>query len=121
MDNPPIAYSIPVDELEKDPEFQTTTFTKHDASGTTDRLRIFWSYTDDGVWRGPRSPKPVFGRKDALYKVYFISKAALRQESVEDSPSLDFARDFFPAVNNILFPPAQTDQKAPESVASASR
>lgn len=105
MDKTPIAYTMPVEGVDPNPEFRTATFTKHDVTGNTDRLRIFWSFTDDGRWLGPASPKPKFGARDAMYKVYLITHAALRRESPEDSPSLDFAKDFFPLANKVLFPP----------------
>jgi hypothetical protein len=119
MDRTPIAYTIPVEELENDPNFRTATFTKHDVVGAPDRLRIFWAFTDNGDWQGPSSPKPVFGARDAMFKVYFITQAPLRNESPEESPTLDFAKEFFPEVNKTLFGSASDPNE--ESVASADR
>jgi hypothetical protein len=105
IDATPNPYAIDVNGIEPRPEFRTATFTKQEATGT-DRLRIFWSFSHDGVWEGPARPKPKYGRLPALYKVYFITKAAMRRETAEDSPTVEFAKEFFPAVNKILFPPA---------------
>jgi hypothetical protein len=118
MDDAAIAYTMRVEGLGAQPEFRTATFTKTDETGRTDRLRIFWSFTDDGTWLGPSSPKPKYGTRDALYKVYFITKAALRQETPEDSPALDFARQFFPLVNEILFPTNGAKQEVAASSAA---
>lgn len=99
-----IGYSIPVEALDPDPEFRTATFAKPDElTGTSDRLRIFWTFTDDGNWQSPPSPKPAFGAREAMFKLYLITTAARRHESPEDSPALDFAEEFFPVINEILF------------------
>lgn len=103
MDKNPHPYKIDVDGMDPSPEFSTTTFTKHDATGASDRLRIFWSFTEDGRWQGPAAPKPMFGSRDALYKVYLITDAKDRRESPEDSPTIEFAKEFFPVVNELLF------------------
>lgn len=81
MDNQPIAYSIPVEGLGTNPEFRTTTFTKHEATGMTDRLRIFWSFTDDGVWHGPASPKPMYGTQRALQGLLHLQGRLAPRES----------------------------------------
>ena len=104
MESPHIGYAIPVEEIDPDPEFRTTTFNKPDElTGTSDRLRIFWTFTDDGAWQSPASPKPAFGARDAMYKMYFITTAAQHRESPEDSPTLEFAEEFIPVVNKVLF------------------
>jgi hypothetical protein len=117
MDAQPNPYTIPVEGLETDPEFRTTTFTKHEVAGAPDRLRIFWTFTDDGVWQGPSSPKPVFGARDAMFKAYFITKAPLRNEAPEDSPTCDFVKEFMPVLNKVLF--AATPESNGQGLSSA--
>jgi hypothetical protein len=104
-----IGYTMPVEDVDPDPAFQTATFGKPDElTGTSARLRIFWAFSDDGHWQGPSDPKGAFGHRDAMYKLYFITTAAQHGESPEDSPALDFAEVFFPTVNDALFGQPET-------------
>lgn len=108
MDKDAIPYEIDVKKLDVSPEFRTATFTKHEVTGT-DRLRIFWSFSGDGTWKGPKRPKPMYGVRPAMFKMYLITKAVLRRESPEDSASIDFAKEFIPVINEILFANGPTD------------
>jgi hypothetical protein len=107
MDNDPVGYSVDTGSSLPDPEFRTATFTKTDAAGK-ERLRIFWTYSDSGEWQGPKWPKPHYARRPALYKVYLITSVADNSEkAAADSPSVEFAKQFFPLLNQVLFPAEQ--------------
>ena len=99
-----VPYTMMCNLDENDPEFSTATFIKESAT-KTDHLRIFWGYTDDGQWEGPRLPKVHYAQRSALYKLYLITQIADRKDrSIENSSSLDFAKEFVPLIEGILFP-----------------
>lgn len=100
MEGKPSPYSIPLEDG-TDAEFLTTTFMKTDATGQQ-RLRIFWAYSDDGKWIGPDVAKTYFAGRPALVKVYLISPAP-EGEVPEESPVLDFAKEFVPLLNSRVF------------------
>jgi len=109
MKGEPIPYTIDCGPDLPPVECLTTTFVKEDALGTQ-RLRIFWSYTDDGRWSGPVWPKPAFAGRPALYKLYLITTAQDADEGPEASASLRFARETMPILNQVLFPSDQTKE-----------
>jgi hypothetical protein len=92
-------------------EFTTARFRKENTEGVN-RLRIFWSYSDDGKWVGPSWPKTHFAGKPALCKVYLITNIG-EEEDVVDSPSIEFAKTFLPILNEDMFiEPAEVEQVA---------
>ena len=99
MEGKPQSHEVPFGESAG--EFKTTTFMKTDATGQQ-RLRIFWAYSDDGKWIGPRKEKGFFAGRPALVKVYLIS-SAVEGEAVDQSPVLEFAREFMPRLTQELF------------------
>ena len=104
MEHEPQQYTLEdVPDVISAPEFLTTRFLKEETL-QTHRLRIFWSFSDDGKWIGPRMPKPAFAGRSAMYKIYLITKLdGTMSMEVDDNPTLDFARQFFPVANKILF------------------
>lgn len=89
----------------KDAEFLTTTFRKEDRLGSN-RLRIFWAFTDNGDWKSPRNPKPEYAGRPAMFKVYLITGAGPRMAQAANSPAVAFGEEFLPIANQILFGPA---------------
>lgn len=85
----------------QDHEFTTATFRKEETSGVK-RLRIFWSYTDDGKWLAPSLPKSYFGGRPALCKTYLITPIDEQEDPIQ-SPSIAFAKVLIPALNAELF------------------
>lgn len=105
-------YVIPCGMGGEDPEFSTATFIKEESTGVQ-HLRIFWGYSDNGRWEGPQWPKPHYAMRPALFKLYLITPIAAGKRAPEHAPSLQFARDFIPLINEILFSPtAGTDAAA---------
>ncbi len=92
-------------------EFTSSTFSKEDAQGVQ-RQRIFWSYSDDGKWLGPSSPKTYFAGKPALCKIYLSTDVGAKDEPAEN-PSIEFAKTFLPIVNaNMFAETAEAEQVA---------
>jgi hypothetical protein len=94
-------------------EFTTATFRKESTEGVN-RLRIFWSYSNDGKWLGPSWPKTYFAGKPALCKVYLITNID-EEEDVVDSPSIQFAKTFLPILNESMFTSATDVEQIAQS------
>jgi hypothetical protein len=90
--------------LEPKPEFVTAIFRK-ETPLLKSEIRIYWTFSDDGQWFGPKIPKAAFAGRPALYKLYLITDIAEAGTKVESNPSLNFARKFLPIANQILFAP----------------
>ncbi len=113
----PQQYNIEkVEGVPEVPEFLTTQFLK-ETPISTERIRIFWGFSDDGIWHGPRMPKPTFAGKSAMYKIYMITELD-EDDTIELNPTLEFARTFLPAVHPILFGP---DGAAPAKTETAAK
>ena len=94
-------------------EFATNRFRR---SGTLDgpqHLRIFWSFSGDGEWVAPTTPKLSLMSSPALFKIYaqtvIPGDTALRPE---ESPAVPFLREFMPMLTTALFP---ADKSAPNA------
>lgn len=87
------------------PEFLTAVFRKPDPSGSGQQqaLRIFWTYSDDGDWKGPAWAKAFFAGRTALYKIYLIAPANPNDTEIASSSAVPFAKDAFAVFNQALF------------------
>ncbi len=110
MRDQPISYNVQCGDREA--EFRVARFVKEETTNVS-RLRILWSYTDDGNWQGPKWPKPAFAGRPALYKVYLIRSLGEDVPKLSEDPAVEFAKQFIPIVNAALF--SQSDQQATES------
>jgi hypothetical protein len=107
MEDQPQQYTLEnTPGLDPPPELLTTRFLKEDVTATH-HIRIFWSFSDDGRWRGPRMPKPAFAGRPAMFKVYLITEldGSTVPADIEGNPTLQFAREFLPLINGVLFKP----------------
>jgi hypothetical protein len=105
MEDEPQQYSMhEVPGMTAMPEFLTTRFLKEDTLATH-HIRIFWSFSDDGSWHGPRMPKPAFAGRPAMYKIYLITEldGTTVPGTIEGNPTLEFCREFLPILNEVLF------------------
>jgi hypothetical protein len=100
----PQAY--PVDAgLPQPVEFATSLFYKEAATGLA-QLRIFWTFSGDGQWKGPRFARTALAGNGALYKMYLVVPiAAGKSRTPEDSAAIAFARDALSELQDTLFPP----------------
>ena len=116
MDKDPDTFSFDVPSVPA-PEFLNAMF-KRVTPTETRQIRILWGYSDDGKWTSPKLAKYSFASKPALYKVYLISE--IRDgvvPNLTEDPTVNFAREFLPTVNNILFPSAGAAETEPTEVA----
>jgi hypothetical protein len=103
MKKDPVVYGFDVDGIQR-PEFLHADFQKFTATETT-RLRILWSFTEEGKWSASKLATYAFAGKPALYKVYLITEVNDQNgSSLADGPAVAFAKEFLPAIEPILFP-----------------
>ncbi len=89
--------------------FLTNTFFREDVTGRR-LIRVFWTWynteNDDHqgkvVWEAPSNARWHFGNTRGLYKMYFTSQMRDTMETSEQSPCLQFAREFIPVVEKAL-------------------
>ncbi len=103
----PQQYTDAESGMDPPPEYLAAFFQK-ETPIDTNRICIFWAFSDDGIWRGPRMPKPTYAGKSALYKIYMITDLDSVGQEVSKNPSIDFAREFLPILNNVLFDVPET-------------
>jgi len=102
MQGEPVTHSVDCGDTMEPPEFLTALFVK-ETPVACQSLRIFWTYSDDGTWKGPKLAKAAYAGKSAIYKIYLIVDVSNRNESIEKSPSIDFAKEIMPLLNERLF------------------
>jgi Protein of unknown function (DUF3485) len=69
----------------------------------SEHLRILYAWNADGTWRASASPRWDFGGMPALYKLYVIRDVAGAKEQTGTDPAVAFARQFLPALRDVLF------------------
>jgi hypothetical protein len=88
-------------------EFYTNRFRRGESGEAIQNLRIFWSFSVDGSWLAPTSPKYQFqlAGYSALCKIYAITELPANSEGRPDeSAAVGFLEKFLPVVNEHLFP-----------------
>ena len=98
----PNSMTIEAEGLKSNPEFLTKVYAKPDPTNPFN-VRILWTYTEDGHWRGPRMPKPAYGNRPALFKIYLITQLSESNPSGDEERLNEFAKDFMPQVTDLLF------------------
>jgi hypothetical protein len=73
--------------------------------------RAFWGWSANGDWSAPASPRFVFARAPALYKLYVIRPMVRADELLADDPAQEFMRRFLPQLREHLF--GNATEKAP--------
>ena len=109
MLNQPIQYSENTDAGKVD--CYTTVFKKEDHAATQ-MLRVFWTWSFDGVWQAPNLPRVAMVGKPALYKMYLINEVSSPGQAIEETPSYEFMQVLMPELNAALFPASESDPAA---------
>jgi hypothetical protein len=82
-------------------EFWAATFNR-EAMLQRESLDIAWAWAPgDGLWQAPTNPRPHFSDKDALFKLYVITR--LDAQSNNQQASEAFLAEFLPLIDKILF------------------
>jgi hypothetical protein len=70
-------------------------------------MRIIWSWATPGAeWKAPDNPRLAYAGERALYKLYVIRDLTTPDEGLEDDAGVQFLRQFLPALDKALSPPA---------------
>ena len=93
---------IPQGEGVPTADFWVAQFDKTEQS-TPVYTRVYWSWTGDGHWQVPESPRLTFARYSLVYKLYVERRLAKQDEPLETDPVNDFIRVFVPELNKTLF------------------
>ncbi|MHC4875302.1 MAG: exosortase-associated EpsI family protein [Planctomycetota bacterium] len=72
------------------------------------KARIFWSWTTDGHWSTPASPRLEFAGCSVLFKLYVTHEAHDLLPLDGTTPGEEFLRELLPAVRNAVFRPEST-------------
>jgi hypothetical protein len=84
-------------------QFWTGVFAKPHRNDSSSVLRILWSWSGDGRWAAPDSPRVTFASKPAICKLYVIHQLTDENEPLEKDPCNEFVRVFLPELNRVLF------------------
>lgn len=88
--NPPLA------------QFRVADFEQNRA-GMTSGIRIFWSWSNDGRWQTPETPRITFAGSGHLYKIYVLRAKSEQKESLEDDACSVFLQEFLPELRKVVF------------------
>jgi hypothetical protein len=81
-------------------------FVAHFRQGEAERAthtRVFWTWSADGVWQAPSSPRIAFAGYRALYKLYVLRPVLRNDEPFDTDPAVDFLKVFIPELRKTLF------------------
>jgi hypothetical protein len=93
---------IPIGAGEDSAKFYTAVF-KRTESGIPHYTRAFWSWSADGFWSAPESPRVEFLGKQVLYKLYVTYPLAEEEDKIEEGAGLDFIKVLLPKLDSVLF------------------
>jgi hypothetical protein len=103
---PPTRLPLGLADAGQPAEFWAARFRKGDDAAPS-QLRILWAWSGGGPWQAPASPRLVFARYPALYKLYLVRHLTNPDESLDGDPCLDFLRALLPELQRSLFPDAR--------------
>jgi hypothetical protein len=83
-------------------EFRVATFSKTERA-TPVHLRVFWSWSSNGIWQIPEYPRLTFASARRLYKMYVIRELIQSGESLEDDPAISFIKALAPEMGPTVF------------------
>jgi hypothetical protein len=102
MAGPAVSIPVPVAGAAEPGRLWTGRFEK-EQPGAVGQLRLFWTWSADGTWQAPTSPRLTFAGRPALYKLYVLRETAT-EEPLAGDPTLAFLEQLLPALNQALFP-----------------
>jgi hypothetical protein len=103
---PPTRFPLQTAAPGQPSEFWAAKFRKGDDAAPS-QLRILWAWSGGGPWQAPDTPRLVFARYPALYKLYLVRPLTNADEPLDRDPCLDFLRTLLPELQRSLFPDAR--------------
>ncbi|MDX1961715.1 MAG: exosortase-associated EpsI family protein [Pirellulales bacterium] len=131
----PTAMKVYNDDNKLVAEFLNQTY-HQDVNGVKVSREVWWGFSADGTWEGPRNPRSHYFSSRAMYKIYLTR--AFDETTVptaqEKLPQQDFLAAFIPELNKVLFvqsptatsgedgnQPSDKDKTNPEKGASSDK
>ncbi len=72
-------------------------------SPTTDVVRVFWGWSDDGKWTAPANPRLAFRGQPYLFKLYVVDRSLSQADDVRQSEA--FLEEALPEIRRGLQQP----------------
>ncbi len=72
--------------------------------GSVQKARIFWSWSTNGSWSTPASPRLEFAGSPALFKLYVTQQAHDLLPLDGTTPPEEFLRELLPVLRHSVFP-----------------
>jgi hypothetical protein len=102
MAGPETRIEVPVAGAGEPAQLWTAVFRKEQPTGFG-QLRLFWTWSAEGSWQAPGSPRLAFAGQPALYKLYVVREMTA-DEPLAGDPGLEFVGRLLPELNRVLFP-----------------
>ena len=93
--------SIPLAENNSRVQCYTADFEKPNGTGS-EGIRVRWSWSEDGTWKAPDSPRFHFMRASLLYKIYLVHPLGDDEDLTKDDPYRKFVADLVPTLGKLL-------------------
>jgi len=89
-------------------EFKTTKYIKSShGSKTSTALQIMWSWSADGPWQTPESPKLAYAGRRALFKIYIEHPVVPGELASQTPPGAQFAEAAMAEITKAFFPESE--------------
>ena len=98
----PAPHALALGEKGPTARLWTALFRRESPTGT-DRLRIFWTWTADGAYLAPQTPRLEFAAQPVLYKIYVVRDVAGPEGPIDQDPAVEFMRVFLSELHQSLF------------------
>jgi hypothetical protein len=93
-------------KLTPGPDFEVSlnkaAFRLHDAPVSSEMVRVFWGWSDDGIWEAPANPRMTFRGRPVLFKLYLVDRSLEEANAPEQSES--FLAEALPVIRKALQP-----------------
>jgi hypothetical protein len=102
IDSDPSRYTVPAGSDGRPSDFWVARFAKK-AGPVPEYVRLFWSWTSNGVWQVPKYPRLTFAGQGVLYKLYVTRSLAKPEESLEGDACIEFMQVLIPELRKTTF------------------
>jgi hypothetical protein len=86
-------------------EFKVADYSKTERASPM-RVRVFWGWTDAGLWQAPDDARLAFVGKHRLYKMYVIRQLLRDGEPLDEDPAIPFIQALAPELKKSILAPS---------------
>ena len=69
---------------------------------SSDIVRVFWGWSDDGIWKAPENPRLTFRGQPYLFKLYVVDRSLQQADDVQQAET--FLEQALPVIRRELHP-----------------